>query len=129
MRGGDFTAESYAAALIARAARFASLNAFVALPNDSILEAARAADKKRAAGQPLGPMHGLPIPVKDSVNTVALPTTNGTRALRNFRPKSDAAVLRPLFAAGAILMGKTNLHDVVRLDQQQLILRSRAESL
>jgi indoleacetamide hydrolase len=112
MRGGDFTAESYAAALIARAARFASLNAFVALPTDSILEAARAADKKRAAGQPLGPMHGLPIPVKDSVNTVALPTTNGTRALRNFRPKSDAAVLRPLFAAGAILMGKTNLHEM-----------------
>ncbi len=112
MRGGDFTAESYAAALIARATQSAALNAFRLLPADSVLEAARTADKRRAAGQPLGRLHGLPIPVKDSINTAALPTTNGTRALQNFRPKSNAGVLRPLFAAGAILMGKTNLHEL-----------------
>ncbi len=112
MRSGDFTAEGYAAALIARATQVASLNAFRVLPTDSILEAARAADKRRATGQPLGRLHGLPIPVKDSVNTAALPTTNGTRALQDFRPKANAPVLQPLFAAGAILMGKTNLHEL-----------------
>ena len=58
----------------------AAANAFRVLPSDSVLEAARAADKRRATGQPLGRLHGLPIPVKDSINTAALPTTNGTRA-------------------------------------------------
>jgi indoleacetamide hydrolase len=112
MRDGDFKAEAYAAALLAQASRFTRLNAFRVLPSEAILEAARAADKRRAAGQALGQLHGLPIPVKDSVNTVALPTTNGTRALQNFHPKADAAVLQPLFAQGAILMGKTNLHEL-----------------
>jgi mandelamide amidase len=112
MRNGDFTAEAYASALLAQAARFTGLNAFRVLPADSILEAARDADKRRAAGHRLGMLHGLPIPVKDSINTVALPTTNGTRALRNFRPRADAGILGPLFAQGAILMGKTNLHEI-----------------
>ena len=65
-----------------------------------------------ASGAPLGTLHGLPIPVKDSVNTKALPTSNGTRALKDFRPKEDAAILKPLFAQGAILMGKTNIHEL-----------------
>jgi mandelamide amidase len=77
-----------------------------------VLEAARAADKRRRTGSRLGTLHGLPIPVKDSINTKALPTTNGTPALRNFRPKQDAAILKPLFAQGAILMGKTNIHEL-----------------
>jgi indoleacetamide hydrolase len=76
------------------------------------LQAAQAADKARASGATLGLLHGLPIPVKDSVNTKSLPTSNGTRALRDFKPKDDAAVLKPLFAQGAILMGKTNLHEL-----------------
>jgi indoleacetamide hydrolase len=66
----------------------------------------------RASGSALGILHGLPIPVKDSVNTKDLPTSNGTRALRDFKPRDDAAVLKPFFAQGAILMGKTNLHEL-----------------
>jgi Asp-tRNA(Asn)/Glu-tRNA(Gln) amidotransferase A subunit family amidase len=112
MRNGDFKAEDYARVLLDRAAALQSLNAFRALDRDMVLEAARAADKKRAAGGPMGMLHALPIPVKDSVNTRALPTTNGTRALKDFRPKEDAAVLKPLFAQGAILMGKTSLHEM-----------------
>jgi mandelamide amidase len=112
MRDGDIKAEDYARTLLDRAQELASLNAFITLNRDMVLEAARAADKARASGAALGLLHGLPIPVKDSVNTKALPTTNGTRALRNFMPKDDAAVLRPLFAQGAILMGKTNLHEL-----------------
>ena len=77
-----------------------------------VLEAARSADRKRASGVPLGALHGLPIPVKDSINTKTLPTSNGTRALKDFRPKEDAAILKPLFAQGAILMGKTNIHEL-----------------
>src|SRR6266581_2777377 len=85
------------------------LNAFRTLDRERVLEAARAADKARASGAALGALHGLPIPVKDSVNTKSLPTSNGTHALRDFQPQADATVLKPLFAQGAILMGKTNL--------------------
>lgn len=112
MRNGDVKAENYARALLDRAQRLESLNAFRTLDREMVLEAARASDKARAAGAHLGSLHGLPIPVKDSVNTKALPTSNGTKALRNFRPKDDAAVLKPLLANGGILMGKTNIHEL-----------------
>jgi mandelamide amidase len=112
MRDGDIKAEDYARTLLDRAQELASLNAFISLNRDMVLEAARAADKARASGAALGMLHGLPIPVKDSVNTKALPTSNGTPALKNFMAKVDAAVLKPLFAQGAILMGKTNLHEL-----------------
>ena len=112
MTRGDLKAEDYARALLDRAARLQSLNAFRVLVPETVLEAARAADKARASGSPMGRLHGLPIPVKDSVNTVAYPTSNGTAALRDFRPKANASVLTPLLAAGAIVMGKTNLHEL-----------------
>jgi Asp-tRNA(Asn)/Glu-tRNA(Gln) amidotransferase A subunit family amidase len=112
MRNGDIKAEDYARALLDRAKSLVSLNAFRALDRDMVLEAARSADKRRGTGARLGALHGLPIPVKDSVNTKALPTTNGTPALRSFRPKEDAAILKPLFAQGAILMGKTSIHEL-----------------
>jgi mandelamide amidase len=114
MRAGEITAESYARALLARAAAPAHLNAFRTLDPERVLESARAADRHRATGKRLGRMHGLPIPVKDSVNTREWPTSNGTLALRDFRPAEDAAVLRPLLAAGAFVMGKTNLHELSR---------------
>jgi mandelamide amidase len=112
MRRGDMKSEDYARDLLDRAQSQEKLNAFRTLDRDLVLEAARAADKARAAGTSLGVLHGLPIPVKDSVNTKDLPTSNGTRALRDFRPKDDAAVLKPLFGQGAILMGKTNIHEL-----------------
>ena len=112
MRNGDIKAEDYALALLARAESLVSLNAFRALEREMVLEASRSADKRRGTGARLGTLHGLPIPVKDSINTKALPTTNGTPALRNFRPKEDAAILKPLFKQGAILMGKTNIHEL-----------------
>jgi len=112
IRNGELKAEDYARALLSRAQHLESLNAFRTLDTEMVLEAARVADKSRASGAVLGTLHGLPIPVKDSVNSKALPTSNGTGALRDFRPKDDAAVLRTLLAHGAILMGKTNLHEL-----------------
>jgi indoleacetamide hydrolase len=112
MRNGETKAEDYARALLDRAQRLERLNAFRVLDREAVLEAARAADKSRASGARLGLLHGLPVPVKDSVNTAALPTSNGMRALREFRPKADAAVLVRLLAQGAIVMGKTNLHEL-----------------
>ncbi|MBS7701838.1 amidase family protein [Chelatococcus asaccharovorans] len=112
MTRGDITAEAYAQALLERAAALPQLNAFRVLDGDLVREAARDADRKRAAGAKLGQLHGLPIPVKDSVNTRTLPTSYGTAALRDFRPAADAAVVKALSAQGGILMGKTNLHEL-----------------
>src|SRR5262245_27954319 len=77
MRNGDIAAEAYATALLDRTERLQRLNAFRALNRDLVLASARAADKARAAGGQLGLLHGLPIPVKDSINTAAYPTSNG----------------------------------------------------
>ena len=112
MRDGRLRALDYAEALLARCAVGAYLNAFITLDPDAVRIAARAADARRAAGEPLGLLHGLPIPVKDSINTADLPTTAGTAALRDFRPVADASVVARLRAAGGIVLGKTNLHEL-----------------
>ena len=65
----------------------------------------------RRAGR-LPPLAGLPIVVKDNINTADMPTTGGTEALRNARPKANAPSLQKLIDAGAIVIGKTNLHEL-----------------
>ncbi len=112
MTKGDFTAERYAGALLERCEARKRLNAFITLDPPRVLAAARDADGRRKAGATLGALHGLPIPIKDSINTKDLPTTAGTPALRNFRPKADAPVVAALVGAGAIVLGKTNLHEL-----------------
>lgn len=112
MQRGDITAESYASALIARCEAGAHLNAFISFDADKVLEAARGADSKRAAGAALAPLHGLPIPVKDSVNTKDYPTTGGTRALANFVPAENSELVNRLLDAGALVLGKTNIHEL-----------------
>jgi len=112
MSRGELSCERYAAALLARCRASHALNAFITLEPDRVLEDARARDIERKAGKPLGPLFGLPIPVKDSVNTRDYPTTGGTPALKNFRPKEDAPLIAVLRAAGAIVLGKTNLHEL-----------------
>jgi Asp-tRNA(Asn)/Glu-tRNA(Gln) amidotransferase A subunit family amidase len=109
---GEITAERYASTLLAQCERRKSLNAFITLKPDQVLEAARAADRLRNSGAKLGPLHGLPIPIKDSINTKDLPTTGGTPGLRNFHPKDDAPLVHTLVSAGAIVLGKTNLHEL-----------------
>ena len=112
MQRGELRAEAYASALLARAKQYEALNAFISLQRESVLEAARNADRARTSGATPGPLHGLPIPIKDSVNTMDLPTTGGTPALRDFRPRADAPVIETLRKAGALVMGKTNIHEL-----------------
>jgi len=112
LRQGDITAEAYASALLDRCKAGEHLNAFISFDPQRVLQAARVADIKRSSGAALPPLHGLPIPVKDSVNTRDYPTTGGTNALRNFRPAEDAALVRKLKGAGAIVLGKTNIHEL-----------------
>ncbi len=87
MTRGELTCERYAQALLERCAQQKNLNAFITLEPARVLEQARARDGERRAGAKPGPLFGLPIPVKDSVNTSDYPTTGGTPALRTFRPR------------------------------------------
>ena len=84
------------------------LNAVVQLDRDGALAQARAADSARARGQALGPLHGVPMTIKDSFDTAGMITTYGTNGRRGFVPETDATVVRRLRDAGAILLGKTN---------------------
>src|SRR5580704_11595756 len=112
MSRGELSCERYAAALLERCRLSHALNAFITLEPAQVLEDARRRDLERKAGKPPGPLFGLPIPVKDSVNTGDYPTTGGTPALKNFRPREDAPLVASLRAAGAIVLGKTNLHEL-----------------
>ena len=112
MRRGDLSAEQYAAALLRRCVAARPLNAFITLEPERVLEAARDCDRRRRAGAALGPLHGLPVAIKDSINTREYPTSAGTPALRQFRPAEDAAVVNALRNAGALVLGKTNLHEL-----------------
>jgi Asp-tRNA(Asn)/Glu-tRNA(Gln) amidotransferase A subunit family amidase len=112
IRAGTLSAESCVQALLDRAERLKDLNAFITLDGAGALAAARAVDSARAAGQALPPLAGLPIVVKDNIDTAALPTTGGTPALRGHRPPRNAPSLQKLLDAGAIVLGKTNLHEL-----------------
>jgi indoleacetamide hydrolase len=112
MSHGELTCERYAQALLERCRMGSALNAFITLDPAQVLEDARARDLERRSGKKPGPLFGLPIPVKDSVNTRDYPTTGGTPALKGFRPKDDAPVVAALRSAGAVVLGKTNLHEL-----------------
>jgi len=109
---GELSAEAYASELLARCGSQRALNAFISFEPGRVLEAARARDLERRAGAKPGRLFGLPVPVKDSVNTKDYPTTGGTPALRHFRPAEDAPVVAALTGAGAVVLGKTNLHEL-----------------
>jgi indoleacetamide hydrolase len=109
---GELTAEAYASALLARADALKDLNACIMLNRDGLLEGARAIDVSRRGGQKLGRLAGLPLLVKDNIDTKGVPTTAGTKGLAGNRPKNDAPVLSPLLQSGALLMAKANMHEL-----------------
>jgi amidase len=86
-----------------------ALNAVVALRREAALAEAAAADEALARGDHTGPLHGVPMTIKDSFNVAGLPTTWGNPAFDGFVPDWDATVARRLQQAGAILVGKTNV--------------------
>jgi amidase len=86
-----------------------ALNAVVALGRETALREAAAADDATARGDDAGPLHGVPMTVKDSFDVAGLPTTWGNPAFKEFVAGSDATVARRLRQAGAIIVGKTNV--------------------
>ncbi len=88
-----------------------TLKAFITVTADLALAQARRADREIAKGAYRGPLHGIPLSLKDIYSTKGIRTTAGSRILADFVPDTDATATARLAAAGAVLLGKTNLHE------------------
>ena len=86
-----------------------ALNAIVTLDEERARKRAREADMALARGEFWGPLHGVPVTIKDAIETAGLRTTGGFPPLADYVPTTDAPVVARLKAAGVIIMGKTNL--------------------
>ena len=114
MESGELTSVELVDFYLARIAAYEDagpkLNAFI-LVNPKAREEAAALDAERAISGPRGPLHGIPIVIKDNIGTFDMPTTAGSVALAGFLPSEDAFQVRKLREAGAIIIGKTNLYE------------------
>jgi aspartyl-tRNA(Asn)/glutamyl-tRNA(Gln) amidotransferase subunit A len=88
-----------------------SLNAFITVMADSALEEARAAETQIGRGEWCGPLHGIPIALKDLIDTAGVRTTAASALYKDRVPEQDAELVRRLRAAGAVIIGKNNLHE------------------
>ena len=84
-----------------------TIQAWQFLDEEHALQQARALDERKRNGEPLGPLHGVPVGVKDIIDTADMPTENGTVLHKGRTPRHDAGVVTQLRAAGAVILGKT----------------------
>lgn len=114
MAAGKLTArrlvEMYQERIAAFDAKGPALNAIIAL-NPKALAIADELDGKFRRSGPAGPLHGIPVLLKDNVNTRDIPTTAGSVSLKGYVPSTDATIVRKLQNAGAIILAKANLHE------------------
>jgi len=115
MRSGSVTSRQLVEAYLARIRKYdqdgPKINAFITL-NPRALEIAGALDAERRSNGPRGMLHGIPIVVKDNYVTEDMPTTGGSKALAGFESGRDAFMVKKLRDAGAVIVGKTNLHEL-----------------
>ena len=103
--------ESYLARIQAYDQAGPRLNALVMI-NPRAREAADALDRERAERGPRGPLHGIPVLIKDNYDTADMPTSGGALALATLQPTADAFAVRKLKDAGAVILGKTTMHEL-----------------
>lgn len=112
LRTGATTAAALAdAALAAAGDTGKALNCYVTVDHDGARRAAEQADRELAAGVDRGPLHGIPVGVKDLIDTAGLRTTRGSRHFDEHVPTADADVVTALRQAGAVIVGKTHTHQ------------------
>ena len=112
IRAGTLKSEDLVRALIDVIERKRDLNAFITFDRDRAIASAHKADTLAARKSFAGPLHGVPIVVKDNIHVAGLPNSAGTPALRDFVPTRNAPVAEKLIRAGAIVLGKTNMHEL-----------------
>lgn len=112
MNSGKSNSVTIVADALARADRLAGLNAFITLDVEGAARKAEKLDLMRSGGVVHGPLHGIPIVVKDNIHVAGLPNTAGTPGLKNFVPAVSNELVLRLEAAGAVIIGKTNMHEL-----------------
>jgi amidase len=113
IRSGEVSSEAVVTACLDRIGEVNDeLNAVFQIQRDAALARARDADAALARGERWGPLHGVPMTIKDSLDTAGVVTTGGTKGRAAFVPEKDATVVTRLYAAGAILLGKTNTPEL-----------------
>jgi aspartyl-tRNA(Asn)/glutamyl-tRNA(Gln) amidotransferase subunit A len=110
VKAGEISPVELVRDCLARIDASRALNAFITVFDDQALEDARAAERDIRSGRWRGPLHGIPISLKDLVDVAGSETTSGSKVPPR-RPEADAVLVRHLREAGAILIGKTNLHE------------------
>ena len=113
LRGGATTSVELTRAQLERIASLDGvLNAYITVTAELALAQAQRADEERSSGQDRGLLHGIPIAIKDLIATAGVLTTGGSRVYEDWVPDEDATVVRRLYDAGAVLLGKTGLHEL-----------------
>jgi Asp-tRNA(Asn)/Glu-tRNA(Gln) amidotransferase A subunit family amidase len=110
LKSGRLSATTYVSTLITRAKAVSDLNAMITIDEAGAMATAKQIDADRSAGKTMGALAGLPIVVKDNINTKGMKTTGGTSSLRNFQPATNAPSLQKLIDAGAIVLGLSLIH-------------------
>jgi aspartyl-tRNA(Asn)/glutamyl-tRNA(Gln) amidotransferase subunit A len=112
LRRGELKSAALTSAYLERIERFdGRIRAYVTVTADSALERARTADEAFERSGPTGPLHGLPVAVKDNIDTAGIRTTAGSLFFERRVPDRSATVVERLIQAGAVLLGKTALHE------------------
>jgi aspartyl-tRNA(Asn)/glutamyl-tRNA(Gln) amidotransferase subunit A len=112
IKAGSVTPTDLVNACLSRIDTFnPKINAFITVTRDAALAQARVLDTEQRAGRLRGPLHGIPIALKDNIDTAGVRTTAASAVFDDRVPAEDAEVARRLAAAGAIVVGKTNLHE------------------
>ncbi|MBC8165633.1 MAG: Asp-tRNA(Asn)/Glu-tRNA(Gln) amidotransferase GatCAB subunit A [Bryobacteraceae bacterium] len=111
LRSGERTCFQLVQEALQGAEKDKPLNAFITVTAEQALESARQLDRELQDGRDRGPLHGIPIALKDLFFTRGVRTTNGSRLFENFVPEHDAAVVIKLEQAGAVSIGKLNMHE------------------
>ncbi|TCB48083.1 indoleacetamide hydrolase [Acinetobacter sp. ANC 4779] len=109
---GEMTSVELVKACLERAEQGKELNIFITLDGERALKAAQEADDQRLSGQAMKPLSGIPIVIKDNIHTAGLRSTAGTPAFSDYIPNEDAPTVAKLRDAGAIIIGKTNMHEL-----------------
>src|SRR5262245_59965571 len=112
IRAGKLKSEDLVKALVDQIENKKDLGAFISYDREAAIKAARAADAAAAKRRFKGPLHGVPIVVKDNIHVAGFPNTAATLALKDFRPTSHAPIVAKLIGAGAIVLGKNNMHEL-----------------
>ncbi len=112
IRNGEVSSEEATKSVLARIERMEpAINAYITVTADNALDRARTLDAKRAKGEDIGPLGGVPMAIKDSIVTKGTRTTAGSRILENYIPPYNGSVIEKLLEAGAVITGKANTDE------------------